>query len=66
MELHYYFEDQGVELFNLKEDIGERNNLAETRIDKKNELLDELKNWWVKTNAPIPTELNPEYEDSVN
>lgn len=65
-KLHYYFEDQGVELFNLKEDIGERNNLAETRIDKKNELLDELKNWWVKTNAPIPTELNPEYEDPVN
>ena len=60
-KLHYYFEDQGVELYNLKEDIGERNNLAEIQTDKRKELIEDLKNWWDQTNAPIPTALNPEY-----
>ena len=36
-KLHYYFEDKDVEVFNLKEDIGERNNLAEVNKDKKQE-----------------------------
>ena len=61
-KLHYYFEDKDVEVFNLKEDIGERNNLAEVNKDKKQELLDELKYWWNKTDAPIPTEANPLYQ----
>ncbi|TKD63382.1 sulfatase [Flavobacterium sp. ASW18X] len=60
-KLHYYFEDNGMELYNLAEDIGERNNLAETHPEKREELLRLLKNWWEETNAPIPTELNPEY-----
>ena len=60
-KLHYYFEDHGVELYNLKEDIGERNNLSEIQTDKRKELIEDLKNWWDQTNAPIPTVLNPEY-----
>lgn len=62
-KLHYYFEDEGVELYNLSEDIGEKNNLASTEIEKKEELLILLKNWWKETNAPIPTELNPEFKN---
>ena len=42
-KLHYYFEDNDVEVFNLKDDIEERNNLAEVNKVKKQELLDELK-----------------------
>ena len=61
-KLHYYFEDKDVEVFNLKEDIAERNNLAEVNKAKKQELLDELKYWWKKTDAPIPTEANPLYQ----
>jgi len=61
-KLHYYFEDKDVEVFNLKEDIGERNNLAEVNKAKKQELLDELNYWWKKTDAPIPTEANPLYQ----
>ena len=61
-KLHCYFEDDGVELYNLSEDIGERNNLAIENTEKKKELLNLLKNWWKETNAPIPTELNPEYK----
>ena len=65
-KLHYYFEDHGVELYNLKEDIGERNNLSEIQTDKRKELIEDLKNWWDQTNAPIPTALNPEYVSPNN
>jgi arylsulfatase A-like enzyme len=65
-KLHYYFENNDVEVFNLKDDIEERNNLAEVNKVKKQELLDELKVWWKKTNAPIPTEVNPVYEARLN
>lgn len=60
-KLHYYFEDDGLELYNLSEDIGERNNLAETNPQKVEELLNLLKKWWKNTNAPIPKTKNPEY-----
>lgn len=62
-KLHYYFEDDGIELYNLSEDIGERNNLALVETEKRDELLMMLRNWWGQTNAPIPSELNPEYEE---
>lgn len=62
-KLHYYFEDDGVELYNLSEDIGERNNLTAKEPEKRDELLGLLKNWWKETGAPIPTELNPEYKN---
>jgi len=61
-KLHYYFEDNEVELYNLAKDIGEKNNLAMIESDKKDELLGYLKNWWNETKAPIPTKLNPKYQ----
>lgn len=61
-KLHYYFEDHGIELYNLKEDIGEQINLADFKPEKKKELLNYLESWWEQTNAPIPRTLNPEYE----
>lgn len=64
-KLHYYFEDHGVELYNLSDDIGERNNLASSMPSKKEELLGSLKNWWKQTNAPIPTQLNPDYQSKM-
>ena len=65
-KLHYYFEDQGLELYNLKDDIAESNNLAEIQLNKREELLDELKSWWKKTDAPIPTAINPLYVTRSN
>ena len=38
----------GLNFTNLKDDIGERNNLAEIQVDKREELTDELKAWWEK------------------
>lgn len=44
-----------VELYHLTEDIGERNNLANTHNEKRDELLDELLAWFKSTNAKLPT-----------
>ncbi|WP_044211350.1 sulfatase [Flammeovirga sp. OC4] len=63
-KLHYYFENDEVELYNLDLDIGERNNVAFKYPEKKEELLGYLKKWWKETNAPIPKKLNPEFRSS--
>ena len=60
-KLIQYFENNDLELYNLKEDIGERNNLAKSNPDKTNELLNLLTKWRKNTHAPVPTKLNPEF-----
>jgi arylsulfatase A-like enzyme len=55
--------NNAVEIYNLAEDIGETNNLAAIQIDKRNELLDELIKWQKEIDAPIPREMNPEYDE---
>ncbi|MCK5443285.1 MAG: sulfatase [Maribacter sp.] len=61
-KLHFYFENNEMELYNLADDISERNNLVETHPKKVEELLVQLKTWWKGTNAPIPRERNREYD----
>ncbi len=61
-KLHEYFEDGGLELYNLAEDIGETKNLAESNPGKTRELHEKLKEWRTATNAPVPTEKNPEFD----
>ena len=61
-KLIQYFENNDIELYNLKDDISEKNNLAESNPAKVKELLDILENWRAETNAPVPTELNPDYK----
>ena len=56
-----YFEDGRLELYNLKEDIGEHNNLAQKMPEKAGQLHALLKRWRISVNAPVPTELNPAY-----
>jgi arylsulfatase A-like enzyme len=53
--------NNAVELYNLKDDIGEQVNLANTRTDKRDALLDELLAWMAQTRAIMPTEGNPSY-----
>jgi arylsulfatase A-like enzyme len=57
-----YFEDGHLELYNLKNDLSETTNLAQTKPDKRDELHKVMKEWRVKVNAPVPTQLNPEYQ----
>jgi arylsulfatase A-like enzyme len=61
-KLHEYFEDGALELFNLNDDLGEKNNLAASHPEKVRELHEMLKAWHKEMDAPIPTELNPEYQ----
>lgn len=60
-KLHQYFEDDGLELYNLAEDLGEQQNLAAEQPEKTQELLGILNDWRKNMNAPIPKEPNPDY-----
>jgi len=59
-----YFEDNRVELFNLKKDIGEKNDLAAGMPGKTAELIKLLKNWYKEVDAKMPTP-NPDYEPNA-
>lgn len=54
--------NNAVELYNLKDDIGEQNNLSTIETNKRDELLEELLQWQKNIKAPIPTDPNPEYQ----
>nr|WKN37189.1 sulfatase [Tunicatimonas sp. TK19036] len=60
-KLHEYFEDGELELYNLKDDVGEEHNLADTNPEKAKELHQLLIDWRKETNAPVPDERNPKY-----
>ena len=49
-----YYEDQHVELYNLREDLSEQKNLAETMSDKAQTLRDRLHAWLQATDAQMP------------
>jgi arylsulfatase A-like enzyme len=53
-------EDKRIELYNLKKDIGEQNNLVETMPAKAKELRKHLGAWRKAVNAQMPTP-NPKY-----
>lgn len=61
-KLHEYFEDGRLELYNLKADLGERNNLVEDNPEKVKELHRLMKNWRKEVDAPVPQRENPEYD----
>ena len=65
-KLHEYFEDSGLELYNLREDIGEKVNLADKYPETAEDLHDRLDSWRKALNAPIPTQLNPEYDENYD
>jgi arylsulfatase A len=50
-----YFEDNHIELYNLKNDIGEQNNLAKKMPEKTKELRKRLDAWRKAVNAQMPT-----------
>ncbi len=58
-------EDGSLELYNLKDDLGERNNLSEKSPQKRDELYRAMKEWQADVKAPIPTKPNPEYQPSA-
>ncbi len=51
--------NNSVELYNLKNDIGEKNNLAISNTSKRDELLNELMQWQEDIMAPVSIAQNP-------
>ena len=58
-KLMEYLEDGKLELYNLRDDIGESKNLAQTMPDKAKELHARLVAWRKEVNAPMPTPNKP-------
>ena len=56
-----YFDTGKMQLFNLKDDIGEQNNLVEIEPEKVNELKKLLSNWRESIGAKMMEE-NPNYD----
>jgi hypothetical protein len=56
-----YIPEGRVELYNLKSDIGEKNDLAKVEPARKEKMLSELRTWINSTGSPIP-ELNPDFD----
>jgi len=58
-----FYEDNHVELYNLRDDIGEQRNLAGQMPDKAAALRDRLHEWLKAVGAQMP-ERNPNYDPS--
>ena len=74
-KLHYYHEEMvldgglaqlvshhGVELYNLRQDVGERNDLAISNPVKRDELLGDLQRWLSSVDALSPHTANPAFD----
>ena len=49
-----FFDDNKLELYNLKDDISETRNLAESMPELRDSLLGMLQGWWDQVNAEFP------------
>jgi hypothetical protein len=56
-----FYEDSRVELYNLKDDLGEQRDLAASQPAKRDELLAMLHAWRKDVGAQMPTP-NPDYD----
>ena len=56
-----WYEDGALELYNIPQDIGEKNNLAPQHPDKVKALHGKLIAWRKEVNAAMPTP-NPKYD----
>ena len=59
--IEFYAENK-IELYNLADDLSEKNDLSQTYPQKAAELADMLHNWQQKVNARLPKQ-NPNYKD---
>ena len=58
-----FFNDMHVELYNIRADISEKNDLAATQPKKVEELRSRLHAWRQEVGAQMPTP-NPKYDSS--
>ncbi|WP_162340700.1 sulfatase [Cyclobacterium salsum] len=57
-KLIYYYEYDRYELFNLRTDISEQDDLSGSETGIAIKLLEKLRNWVLEVNAPVPSVLN--------
>jgi arylsulfatase A-like enzyme len=60
-KLHEFFEDGRTELYNLRDDLSEKANLAAKMPEKTRELKEKLAAWRAAVKAPMPAK-NAEYK----
>ena len=60
-KLMQFFETGNLELYNLPNDIGEANNVAEQNPQVVAELLNDLQSWQAQVKAAIPAKPNPDF-----
>lgn len=58
------FQDETLELYDLKNDPGEKKNLIESQPQKAKQLKQILLDWQKTTSAPRPVDKNPAYDPS--
>lgn len=58
-----YYEDNRLELYDLEDDIGEKNNLSQFMPNKTTEMHRKLNEWLVKEGAKLPVP-NPDYMEN--
>jgi arylsulfatase A-like enzyme len=63
-KLMEFLEDGRLELYNLKEDIGESKNLAASMPEKAKELHAKLQSWREAIKAPMPVKNTPSVESA--
>jgi hypothetical protein len=57
-----WFETGRLELYDLSQDIGEKNDLSKTNPKELAKLHAAMKSWRKRVKAPIPTTPNPKYD----
>ena len=60
-----YFENETVQLFNLKDDIGEQNDLSKMEVEKTEELATKLHQWRKEVDAQMMSP-NPDYDQATD
>lgn len=60
-KLIHYYEYDNYKLFNVRDDLSEKNDLAQKKPTKAKRLHDELMAWVKDTNAPVPAKPNPKF-----
>jgi len=60
-----YFENNTVQMFNLREDIGEQNDISQTEPEIRERLRELLHSWREDVNAQMPQQ-NPNYDSDPN
>ncbi|MCR9200874.1 MAG: sulfatase [Planctomycetaceae bacterium] len=61
-KLHQYFESGDLELYDLDSDIGETNDLSQSRPEVTADLLARLTAWRKDIAAPVPVKPNPAFD----